>query len=252
MYQSFKLLKGTQRGSDNLRPHDYLDDLESFFYVLCHVCFLYNGGKRMDPFSTHDILADWNDGKPAFKLDFMMAPGHLLSPYIHKSNCATAFYGLFIHLQKMFSPVLNSVARATGWPPAPMKRLTYEEHRSFADKSCSEFLGHVDAAINEIEQIRKDLTSAATTTSAPPSPLPVILGSASSQPSPSSALLPLPSAYPSSSSSQSSKRRLSTTSLPDAEQDKTEAGGGDRDAGHEVYLHPEGSGQADRKRVKGE
>jgi len=225
--------------------------LESFFYVLCHVCFLYNGGKQMDPFSTHDILADWSTGKPEFKFAFMMAPGHLLSSYIHKSNCAPAFYGLFIHLQKMFSPVLNSVAQATGWPPAPMKRLTYEEHRSFADKSCCKFLGYVDAAIDEIERVRNSLTAATTTMSTPPSVLPLILDPASSQPSPSSALLPLPSSYPSSSSSQSSKRRLSTTSLPDAEQDKTEAGGGDRDAGHEVYLRSEGSGQADKKRVRG-
>src|SRR5882762_3820869 len=146
MYQSFKLLKGAERASPSLRPHDYLDDLESFFYVLCHVCFLYNGGERMDPFLTHNILADWNDGRSDSKLSFMMTEGPMLNPYIEDSNCAPAFNHLFTHLQNMFLPVLKSVAKESVRPSAPMKRLTYEEHKSSAEQSYCEFLGYVDAA----------------------------------------------------------------------------------------------------------
>jgi len=204
----------------------------------------------MNRFSTHNMLADWNDGRSDSKLSFMMTEGPMLSPYIEDSNCAPAFNHLFTHLQNMFLPVLKSVAKESVRPSAPMKRLTYEEHKSSAEQSYCEFLGYVDAAINHIELIQNNLT-ATTTVPASPSLLPIILDAAWSQPSPSSALLPLPSAYPSSSSSQSSKRRLSATSLPDAEQDKTEAGGDNRDAGHEVYLRSEASGQTDRKRVKG-
>ena len=250
MYQSFKLLKGAQRPSSSLWPHDYMDDLESFFYVLSHVCLLYNGGKQMDHFATDHRLADWNSGKPEFKWSFMNTEKPLLSSYIESHNSAPAFHDLFTHLQRMFKPVHKYVSTVTERPSAPMKPLTYEEYKSSAERSYCKFLGHVDAAINPVEPIQNNST-ATTTMLAAPSSLSIILDSAWSQPSPSSSLLPLPSAYPSSSSSQSSKRRLSTTSLPDAEQDKAEAGGGDRDAGHEVGLRSEASGQTDRKRVKG-
>ena len=207
MYQSFKLLKGAQQPSLGLRPHDYLDDFESFFYVLCHVCFLYNGGKHMNRFSTHNMLADWNDGRSDSKWSFMTTEDPLLSSYIENSNCALAFNHLFTHLQNLFIPVLQSVAKASRRPSAPMKFLTYEEYKSSAEKSYCDFLGYVDAAINHIELIQNNLT-ATTTMPASPSLLPIILDCAWSQPGPSSALLPPPSAYPSSSSSQSSKRRL--------------------------------------------
>jgi len=251
MYQSFKLLRGAQRASPSLWPQDYLDDLESFFYVLSHVCFLYNGGRHIKNFATDHRLADWNDGRPDFKWTFITMPEPLLSSYIKKSNCYPAFHDLFTNLQNMFIPVLKFVAEVSARPSAPTKPVAYKEYKSSAEKSYCEFLGHVDAAINHIEQIQNNPT-ATTTMPAAPSLLLIILGSAWS---PSSALLPVtlppPSAYPSSSSSQSSKRRLSTTSLQDAEQDKAEAGGGDHDAGHEVYLRSEASDRTDRKRVKG-
>src|SRR5882762_10905431 len=57
MYQSYKLLSGPHA---NVRPHDFMDDLESFFYVLCHVTFLYDGGRPMKPTSSHPALHDWN------------------------------------------------------------------------------------------------------------------------------------------------------------------------------------------------
>src|SRR5882762_3193746 len=71
MYQSYKLLVGSKRDWPHLRPHDYLDDLESFFYVLCHVCFLHKNGEPMASFSTHETLAEWNSGKPNDKWSFI-------------------------------------------------------------------------------------------------------------------------------------------------------------------------------------
>jgi len=37
-----------------------MDDLESFFYVWCHVTFLYDGGRPMQRTSSHLMLHDWN------------------------------------------------------------------------------------------------------------------------------------------------------------------------------------------------
>src|SRR5882762_8733844 len=57
MYQSYKVLSEPH---PDVRPHDFMDDLESFFYVLCHVTFLYDGGRPMQPTSTHPELKTWN------------------------------------------------------------------------------------------------------------------------------------------------------------------------------------------------
>jgi len=53
MYRSYKLLS---RPSPNVRRHDFIDDLESFLYVLYHAAFLCNPGGTMNPISSHEML----------------------------------------------------------------------------------------------------------------------------------------------------------------------------------------------------
>ena len=57
MYQSYKVLSEPH---PDVRPHDFMDDLKSFFYVWCHVTFLYNGGRPMQPAANHLELKTWN------------------------------------------------------------------------------------------------------------------------------------------------------------------------------------------------
>jgi hypothetical protein len=45
---------------ENPPAHDYLDDLESFYYVLCWICFGHDApGKRITP--QPDVITDWED-----------------------------------------------------------------------------------------------------------------------------------------------------------------------------------------------
>src|SRR5882762_3486920 len=57
MYPSYKVLLEPH---PDVRPHDFMDDLESFFYVWCHVTFLYNRGCPMQPAASHPVLKTWN------------------------------------------------------------------------------------------------------------------------------------------------------------------------------------------------
>ena len=62
----------------NVRPHDFMDDLESFFYVLCHVTFLYNGGNSMRSPANHPELNKWTASHrhaASMKNSFVMSPG---------------------------------------------------------------------------------------------------------------------------------------------------------------------------------
>ena len=75
MYQSYKILGGPLL---NVRPHDFMDDLESFFYVLCHVTFLYDGGNGMRSPSNHPELRKWTvspESAADSKYAFMIFPG---------------------------------------------------------------------------------------------------------------------------------------------------------------------------------
>jgi len=78
MYQSYKVVSEPH---PDVRPHDFMDDLESFFYVWCHVTFLYDGGRPMQRTSSHLMLHDWNsrrrnaaNAKRSFLLDDDVPP----------------------------------------------------------------------------------------------------------------------------------------------------------------------------------
>jgi hypothetical protein len=58
MYQSYKVLRSP---SQYLRPHNAKDDLESFFYVLCHVLFEFSPdlNSRYYDERSQDVLEQW-------------------------------------------------------------------------------------------------------------------------------------------------------------------------------------------------
>ncbi|KAF8971794.1 hypothetical protein BDZ97DRAFT_1785176, partial [Flammula alnicola] len=54
---------GTRAFQKTAIYHDYLDDLESFFYVLCWVCLGYDGpNQKVEPFP--ELLQSWESGAP--------------------------------------------------------------------------------------------------------------------------------------------------------------------------------------------
>ncbi|KAF8889425.1 hypothetical protein CPB84DRAFT_1785548 [Gymnopilus junonius] len=64
VFQSVNVLKSSRKNKKSKSaPHSYLDDLESFYYVLCWICFGYSApGERLDPFP--EVLRDWAGKDP--------------------------------------------------------------------------------------------------------------------------------------------------------------------------------------------
>ena len=61
-FQSINVLTSYIPGN-KARPRSYMDDLESFFYVLCWICFGYDGpGKRIGHFKS--TFSKWVDRRP--------------------------------------------------------------------------------------------------------------------------------------------------------------------------------------------
>ncbi|KAF6760792.1 kinase-like domain-containing protein [Ephemerocybe angulata] len=59
-YQSISVLLANDPRNDPIPPHDYLDDLESFLYVLCHILLGFKKpGEPSKP--TPDLIAGWDD-----------------------------------------------------------------------------------------------------------------------------------------------------------------------------------------------
>ncbi|CAA7264865.1 unnamed protein product [Cyclocybe aegerita] len=61
-YQSANVLNSYTEPSE-CRPHSHLDDLESFFYTLCWICFSYSGVGKKIP-GTPRTLLYWDDKNP--------------------------------------------------------------------------------------------------------------------------------------------------------------------------------------------
>jgi len=255
MYQSYKLLIGSTEDSPDLRPHDYLDDLESFFYVLCHVCFLYKNGEPIASFSTHETLAEWNSGNTKFKGYFLSRNISTLSPDLENGKFSKAMYNLLDRLRCMFQSVAQAVDMATrNRPPVPMEcPSNHLEYEISAREAYREFLGYIDTGITLMEEVDVIGTSTCTPIISFSTTVPLALtglDSQSSQPIPSSSqLFPPAGRHVSSSSSHGSKRRLSATSLSDAEQDRE--GGSNHSSRYDSKSGSRDGRQKDRKRTKG-
>ena len=69
--------------------HDHLDDLESFFYVLCWICFGFSGpGKKLDPLPK--TLQKWESTDPESAAD---AKQSMLFKRLSWAGVCTPFFG---------------------------------------------------------------------------------------------------------------------------------------------------------------
>ncbi|KAF5341174.1 hypothetical protein D9611_006062 [Ephemerocybe angulata] len=67
LYQSASILRNGRAERSLVRiPHDYLDDLESFFWVLCHLLYGYEGSNQRvpDAFSAESLLGECENLRP--------------------------------------------------------------------------------------------------------------------------------------------------------------------------------------------
>jgi len=166
MYQSYKVLSGP---SPNVRPHDFMDDLESFFYVLCHVTFLYNPGRPMKSVSSHEILRPWMfSPEVAAGMKFMFAAVPGLPSNVTFENLGTktvdVVYNMLTSLCAFFSPHHYTIAAALtnvrSSSAKPMHRLgSRKEYMTVAKDAYDSFLLPVNGAIEELQQLYPDWNS---------------------------------------------------------------------------------------------
>src|SRR5882762_5277901 len=110
MYQSYKVLSEPH---PDVRPHDFMDDLESFFYVWCHVTFLYDGGRSIQPTFNHPVLHDWNsrrrhaaNAKRLFLFNHRLPRGTPLHGL--DADTRVVIIKLIDSLRAVFLPTINS------------------------------------------------------------------------------------------------------------------------------------------------
>ena len=136
----------TNLESDLIIPaHDYLDDLESFLYVLGWICFGYEmPGKPKCP--QPDFLCGWEDSNPTiaslFKWNFFTA-FHLpkMSPWFGKP-----FKTLLTNFREFLSEEIRRKDRSMDKP-----RLRLQDLKADAAKHYAIVLKYFDEAIKELE-----------------------------------------------------------------------------------------------------
>ena len=118
-FQSINVLTSYIPGN-KARPRSYMDDLESFFYVLCWICFGYDGpGKRIGHFKS--TFSKWVDRRPD--------EGRMIKIYLfyffrdHTDFIVTDYFGdifldLVDSLHRFFGFYLT-IDRVLGARPAP-------------------------------------------------------------------------------------------------------------------------------------
>uniref|UniRef100_A0A8H8CEN7 Fungal-type protein kinase domain-containing protein n=1 Tax=Psilocybe cubensis TaxID=181762 RepID=A0A8H8CEN7_PSICU len=85
LFQSINVIQ-KERYGEHARPHDYLDDFESFFYMILWICNMYHRPNQ----SIKDgpgVLVYWDSPDPiiaaSVKTKFLMYPTVNIAPYFH-------------------------------------------------------------------------------------------------------------------------------------------------------------------------
>ncbi|TFK61123.1 hypothetical protein BDN72DRAFT_849947 [Pluteus cervinus] len=127
-------------------PHDYLDDMESLFYVLCWICYHFeSSGVRSE--DTPDILLDWEASRPSHsalaKVEFLTSPLPPLPSYFQRGS---AYQHLLEKLQQKFATVYRA-KRIGSEPIGPGENL--KEACQGARRDFEVWIGYIDQAIQE-------------------------------------------------------------------------------------------------------
>ncbi|CAA7262396.1 unnamed protein product [Cyclocybe aegerita] len=130
--------------------HDDLDDLESFFYVFCSICM--SQDLQHTKIECEELRA-WEDNKPVNA----MARKHLFLLSSPSWHCLiNAFFNFGRAFQELFYSLRDCLRKWVEWKAFQMrrwKRVTdLDEIRRYSDEHYATFLGHIDAAIKEVEE----------------------------------------------------------------------------------------------------
>ncbi|KAF8910188.1 hypothetical protein CPB84DRAFT_1743631 [Gymnopilus junonius] len=156
-FQSVNILKSYNVKQGKYAPHDHLDDLESFFYILCWICIGYSSPAiKVDPFPAE--LLEWEDENPRraswAKDNIFLREFELENPVT--DYFGPIFYRLLARLRAFFQPhVIRKRRKAptNGWPS--LTQLQDSE----SEKDYEAILNIFDEAIAEYEEEEAAATS---------------------------------------------------------------------------------------------
>ena len=129
--------------------HDYLDDLESCFYVLCWICFAYDGpGLLIRP--QPSFLCFWEELNPEIASNSKFAFFHEFALPDMSSWFGKTFETL---LQNFRHLLVTEISRKNRLMHEKTPRLSLDELKADATKHYAIVLGFVDDAIKEVEAL---------------------------------------------------------------------------------------------------
>ena len=138
--------------------HDYLDDLESFFYVLFWICSTYEKAKRPRRGALPSALAGWEDNNPRFSSS---TKNDILSYRLNKHTCPmSAYFGdifldLLNSLRQFVKGQIDRKMNSLDAPRGPLRALMPQSELHYA-----EVLEYIDLAIKAIEALPEEKTVA--------------------------------------------------------------------------------------------
>ena len=138
--------------------HDYLDDLESFFYVLFWICSTYEKAQRPRRGALPSTLARWEDNDPQSSSSEKYIT---ISIPLSKHTCpiSTYFGDIFLDLlnslRQFHKGQIDRKFHSVGAPRGPLTALMPQSEEHYA-----EVLGYVDIAIKAVEALPEEETVA--------------------------------------------------------------------------------------------
>ncbi|KAF5340940.1 hypothetical protein D9611_006016 [Ephemerocybe angulata] len=145
-YQSISVLLADDPLNDPIPPHDYLDDLESFLYVLCHVLLGFKRpGELIEP--TPELISVWDDPdaqRAMTKKVVLMAEGYPAYEFPHLeehwgNSCIELLEGMRTHI----SDVVYQKSKVRAAKVGTDER--FDLWSAFVEKNMESSYDHIDA-----------------------------------------------------------------------------------------------------------
>ncbi|KDQ16033.1 hypothetical protein BOTBODRAFT_54181 [Botryobasidium botryosum FD-172 SS1] len=161
-YQSYKILSQADE-SLPLGPHDHMDDLESFFYVLCHISAMVKGPKTREipDLAGHPELRKWvlsSDETPDFKLKVI----HERILYVRCTEYFARYKDLLDKLRYFFWPRI-AIAQDAVVDSKPMPNLEWPLEERL-ERAKADYDGFTEIVSEFIELLGPDATDSVSTT----------------------------------------------------------------------------------------
>ncbi|KAF5341004.1 hypothetical protein D9611_006099 [Ephemerocybe angulata] len=175
LYSSYTVLK---RLFQIPVAHDYLDDLESFLYVLSHLFYGFEGVNRPAPaaFKLNSLLSNWETLDPedsaSFKYVYLSRGWVKLSPFWN-----TACFKLLADFRKYLLPLFNAKITIRNEEDDEIREVRFQELYKGVDVHYADIIAIFDTALEELsrqggDSPRDGVTIPANVVSAPLFPRP--------------------------------------------------------------------------------